>query len=333
MAGSLHGPLRGPERLWIVAPCYHDVASFTILRQRTLEALRDSARFGGVPIQFVVVDDSGGSDEEVDSLRDLDDVCVITPPFNLGHQRALVCGLRLIEGELRDEDLVVTMDADGQDRPEDLERLLSPLVDAEHRRGTLVLARRTHRPETASFRALYLLFRLFFWSLTGATIKSGNFATYRGWLAKRMVLHPSFDLCYSSTLVSLGLPTIEVPCARGERYAGHSRMNAMRLFMHGIRMLMPFTDRIAIRALGAFSAVFGAGVVLAIVVVIVKISSSAAIPGWATATLLGVLTLSILALGNFIVLFVVFSHSRSISLANLESSIERPPRRSSSPTA
>jgi hypothetical protein len=133
-----------------------------------------------------------------------------------------------------------------------------------------------------------------------------------------MLSHPYFDLCYSSTLVSLDMNVVPVPCPRGSRYAGQSRMNMLRLFMHGIRMLMPFTDRIAARALTAFSVMFGLGITLSAVVVAIRLFTAAAIPGWATATLLGLLILSFIALGNFIVLFAVFSHSRGISLANLE---------------
>jgi hypothetical protein len=95
-------------------------------------------------------------------------------------------------------------------------------------------------------------------------------------------------------------------------------MNMLRLFMHGVRMLMPFTDRIAVRALTAFSAMFGLGILLSFVVIGIRVFTTAGIPGWATATLLGLLILSFVALGNFVVLFAVFSHSRGISLANLE---------------
>lgn len=83
-------------------------------------------------------------------------------------------------------------------------------------------------------------------------------------------------------------------------------------------MLMPFTDRIAVRALTAFSATFGLGIILSLVVVGVRLFTNAAIPGWVIATVLGLLILSFVALGNFVVLFAVFSHSRGISLANLE---------------
>ena len=95
-------------------------------------------------------------------------------------------------------------------------------------------------------------------------------------------------------------------------------MNLFRLLMHGIRMLTPFTDRIAIRALTAFTATFGIATVLSVVVVCIKLFTSAAIPGWTTATLLGILVLSLNAVGTSVVLFAVFSHSRGVSLAGLE---------------
>jgi hypothetical protein len=311
------------ERLWIVCPSYTDVAAFTILREKLLEVVRNDEVLAKQAVQFVVVDDTGGYDSDIDHLRVLDDVLIVTPPFNLGHQRAIVYGLRIIAPKLQESDLLVTMDADGEDRPEDLPLLLAPLLKFPNERKNLCVARRTKRHESLQFRVMYLFFRIAFRAFTGVTIRNGNYAAYTGWLAKRILLHPHFDLCYSSTLVSLDIPVVPVPCPRGERYAGHSRMNLLRLFMHGIRMLMPFTDRIAIRALTAFTAVFGIGILLSLGVVAIKVFTSAAIPGWATASLLGMLTLSFLALGNFVVLFVVFSHSRGIALSDLEDSIER----------
>jgi hypothetical protein len=269
-------------------------------------------------VTFVVIDDTAGFDPEIGSLLAVPDIRVIAPPFNLGHQRALVYGLRLILPDVGDADLIVTMDADGEDRPEDLPRLLGGLISSPSEEGMLCVARRTKRSETLKFRVLYLLFRMMFHTLTGTTVRSGNYAAYRGWLAKRMLSHPYFDLCYSSTLVSLDMPVTPIPCPRGTRYEGKSRMNMLRLFMHGVRMLMPFTDRIAVRALTAFSALFSVGILLSFVVVGIRIFTTAGIPGWATATLLGLLILSFVALGNFVVLFAVFSHSRGISLANLE---------------
>jgi len=305
-------------RLWVVCPCYRDVTSFAILRTRILEVFASEEELSSYEVQFVVVDDTAGYDNDVDQLKSLSDVRVITPPFNLGHQRALVFGLRLILPEVREPDVIITMDADGEDRPEDLPRMIGMLVSKPDERGMLCVARRTKRSESLRFRILYFFFRAMFHTLTGTVVRSGNFAAYRGWLARRMLTHPYFDLCYSSTLVSLDMTVTTVPCARGTRYAGRSHMNMLRLFMHGVRMLMPFMDRIAVRALSAFSAMFGLGIVASLVVVGIRLFTNASIPGWATATLVGLLILSFVALGNFVVLFAVFSHSRGLSLANLE---------------
>jgi len=320
------------QNLWIVCPSYGDVVSFRILRGHIFEAVEASISLQPLSIQFVIVDDTGGFDPEIAELLSLDDVRVVTLPFNVGHQRAIVCGLRVILPDLDDSDLIVTMDADGEDRPEDLPRLLAPLLEAPAQNGRLCVARRTKRQESLRFRIMYFFFRTLFRILTGTTVRSGNYAAYRGWLARRILLHPYFDLCYSSTLVSLDIGVTPVPCARGKRYAGRSRMNLLRLFMHGTRMLMPFTDRIAVRALAAFTAIFGTGLILSLAVVGIRVFTSAAVPGWATATLLGILILSFVALGNFVVLFVVFSHSRGISLAGLEEGLDGSARGTSAPT-
>ena len=320
--GTEVGSADSKQRLWIVTPSYGDVVSFRLLRDRVHEIVKSSPELADFCVHFVLVDDTGGFDPEIPALHALDDVRIITPPFNVGHQRAIVCGLRTVLPDIGDLDLVVTMDADGEDRPEDLPRLVAPLADSPCDRKRLCVARRTKRHESARFRLMYFFFRILFGVLTGTTVRSGNYAAYRGWLARRMLLHPYFDLCYSSTLVSLDMEVTPVPCARGRRYAGQSRMNLLRLFMHGIRMLMPFTDRIAVRALLTFTATFGIGIILSLVVVCIRAFTTSAVPGWATATLLGVLILSFLALGNFVVLFVVFSHSRGISLAGLEESLD-----------
>jgi polyisoprenyl-phosphate glycosyltransferase len=322
----------GEERLWIVCPSYSDVEAFTLLRERILEVLRASPAHRARPVRFVVVDDTGGFDPETDCLRGYGDVTVISPPFNLGHQRAIVFGLRLVESAIDEADLVVTMDADGEDRPEDLPLLLEPLLEGSGDRRRLSVARRTKRTESIRFRVMYFFFLIMFRTLTGVTVRNGNYAAYRGWLARRMLLHPYFDLCYSSTLVSLDIPVTPVPLPRGTRYAGRSRMNLFRLLMHGIRMLTPFTDRIAIRAMTAFTAIFGIGVLLSLALVATEVFTSASIPGWTTATLLGILVLSLSAVGNSVVLFAVFSHSRGISMAGLEERYDRSARSAPSPS-
>jgi len=304
--------------LWIVCPSFRDVPSFNCLRRDILANLEHSSPNSWEAIKFALIDDTGGIDPDMAELDGMDDCLVISPPFNLGHQRAIVFGLRSILGDIRDDDVIVTMDSDGEDRAEDVARLLAGLQESDAHQNSLAIALRTKRSESLSFKVFYRLYRAMFRTMTGTTVRSGNFAAYRGWLAHRILLHPFFDLCYSSSLISLNINRIMVPCARGDRYEGRSRMGLFGLLMHGIRMLMPFTDRIAVRALAAFSVLTGLGVSMGLGVLAVKFFTALVIPMWLSIAVITVLVLSIAAFGNFVVLFTVFSHSRGIALSHLE---------------
>jgi polyisoprenyl-phosphate glycosyltransferase len=301
--------------VWLITPVYRDVQSFLVLRRNLLESLNGSEPSSA---RFVVIDDTAGQDPEIDLLRGLDDVSVLQPPFNLGHQRAIVYALRKSLPAIGDDDLVVTLDADGEDRPSDLPRLLAPLRGEPHPPQKVALALRTKRRESLGFKLMYQLFRLLFRALTGTTVRSGNFAAMPGSVARRALRHPTFDLSYSSAILALDVPVEHVPCERGERYEGQSKMTFGRLGMHGLRMLMPFTDRIAIRALGVFVFFLVLGVLMALVVLGARLFTESAIPAWAGFTALASLIVSLVALGNFVTLFVLFSQTRAVSLANIE---------------
>jgi hypothetical protein len=163
------------------------------------------------------------------------------------------------------------------------------------------------------FRLAYVLFRLTFRVLIGMVVDSGNFAAFYGWTARRVLFNPNFDLCYSSSLLSLGLPLVKVPCARGERYAGRSRMTGGGLAIHGLRMMMPFLDRITIRALLTFASLFAIGLVLTLAVGLGALFG-ADVPSelGVAAAVFGVLAL--LGFGNFVVLFAVFTNFRGLRL-------------------
>lgn len=281
---------------WVVSPMLHDTESYLRVRSETIDACSDRS----LDLRFVVVDDSAGTDPELERLHALDDVEVVVAPFNLGHQRAIVHGLRLIADRVGDDDVIVTMDSDGEDLPVDVPRLLDAL-NAQN--VALALARRTQRSESALFRIMYSVFRIAFRAFTGTTVRSGNFAVQRGDSLRATIGHPAFDLCYSSSLLALRRPTAMVPCARGTRFAGRSRMNAQSLMAHGVRMLLPFAERIAVRAMVVAA---GSGVVLAglFVALLVTTSTPLVVATSVTATVF------FAALLTFLSLFVRFDQAR-----------------------
>ncbi len=171
-----------PVTTWVVTPVYSDTASFLILRDRLLEVLAADARGGTRP---------GALRRHRRHRRpgprrsrrsgELGDVTVLQPPFNLGHQRGLVYALRKMLPRIADDDAVVTMDADGEDRPEDLPRLLAALRrrDAGPTRGWSWPCgpnATSRSPSRSSTAASDVLFR----ALTGATVRTGNYAVMPG---------------------------------------------------------------------------------------------------------------------------------------------------------
>jgi len=233
--------------IWVVTPCFYDIPSFKRVQGEVKEIL--GPQDGSTDLRFVVVDDSAGQDREVQTLAAEASLTVITPPYNLGHQGALVFGLRKLGLEVAPDDMIVTMDSDGEDRPIDLSALLAPLMERKDNLHVVSVAKRTKRKESVQFKLMYFFYKIFFWTLTGKIIRNGNFAAMRGWFLKEVIFHPHFDQSYSSTFVSLPLQLFAVPIPRGDRYFGKSKMGLFGLITHGFRMLMPFSEKIAIRVI------------------------------------------------------------------------------------
>jgi len=303
------------ETVWLISPVYFDVESYSRLRANARAALPESSDLN---LRFVAVDDTAGADPAIRGLESQPDQTVITPPFPLGHQRALVFGLRRLSALVGERDLIVTLDADGEDKPEDLPRLLAPLREPDASVRTVVVAARTRRRESLPFKIFYLLFKSFFQLLTGTIIRSGNYAAYRGWITHDVLFHPHFDLSYSSSLLSLGLHVHRVPCERGVRYAGASKMTYVKLIQHGLRMLMPFADRIATRGLVIFSSLLGLGLVTGGVALGCAVSGAFLVPGWLIYTICTGLLLCALAAACMVIVFALFVQSQSLSLARLD---------------
>jgi hypothetical protein len=310
-------PARVPT-VWVVTPVFLDVEAFLVVRDQALRFLRQIPALATSPVTFVAVDDTAGMDPQVERIEAQPGALVVRPPFNLGHQRAIVYALRTLASRIAEEDVVVTLDADGEDRPEDLPRLLEVLLAPGAKPRRVVLARRTKREESLRFKVLYAGFKLLSRASTGTVIHSGNFAAYRGWVVHNVLGHPSFDLCYSSSLVTIDLDRHYVPCARGSRYAGRSRMTLLKLLIHGLRMWMPFLDRIAVRALVFFTFVFALTCTWAVGLLGVRLLTDRAVPAWSVYGLMTMILVSFVALGNALVLFAVFAQSQGVLLRGME---------------
>lgn len=307
------------KRIHFFSPIYFDAESFLILRERVNAVLPED--YEG---RFHVVDDSGGLDPLAVSLEKIPDVDVISVPYQLGHQRALVYGLREFLSKNEEAALVVTMDGDGEDRPEDLPHLLEAYQKEESLRP-IVLAKRTKRRERFSFKLFYFFYKLVFRALTGTLIQTGNFAVYHSTVARQILCHPYFDLSYASTLFALGRTLRFVPCPRGVRYCGQSRMNFLRLANHGVRMMMPFMDKIAVRGVIAFSLSSVCGFALCVSLTFIHLTGIYLVPSWALLASALAFVLSFLLICNFAILLTIFANVQALAFSRIDRTPEQAP--------
>jgi len=246
---SARGATKPPERIWIVCPVYFDVPSWTILHKRLDAALDSDLELSQAERRFVVFDDSAGADPEIARIADLPGVRMVTPRDNQGNQQAIVHALRDLVPEIDDEDLIVTMDADGEDAPEDVPRLLAKVGPSASDPMRVVLAKRTGRRRGAfSMQLFYPLYRVLFAALTGVTAATGNFAAFTGATAAKMLRNPSFDFVYSASLISVDeIERTYLPCEKGNRYEGKPKIDLVQHMRQARVMLIPFGGQVAKR--------------------------------------------------------------------------------------
>jgi glycosyltransferase involved in cell wall biosynthesis len=232
----------------------------------------------------------------------LSDVSVLKLRRNLGHQRAIAVALAYLHTH-HGGDALVIMDADGEDRPEDIPGMLE-LMKASGR-PIAVFAERGKRLETPTFRLFYRLYTVLHLMLTGRTIRFGNFSILPWTYLDRLVAYPELWNHYAATVLKSRLPYTSVRCNRGTRIAGRSRMDFTSLVVHGLSALFADQEVVGTRLLMATIGLTTMLVLLIGLVVGVKLLTSLAIPGWATFTL-GLL-LILVGQSAFALFMVVFS--------------------------
>ncbi|MFN8580512.1 MAG: hypothetical protein U0163_05965 [Gemmatimonadaceae bacterium] len=212
---------------------------------------------------------------------------------NLGHQRAIAVGLCHLVDVERAQQVSSWTVMERTNRRISRDSSPPPTV---HPFGDF--AGRLRRSEGVWFTLFYHLYRTVHRVLTGISVRMGNFSYLPGAMAERLTVCSELWNHYAAAVVHSRTPFTMVPCDRGARLAGRSKMNAVSLVAHGLSAMAVFSDRIGVRALGASAlalvgALVGLGVVLA-----VKWGTDLALPGWATsaAGLMVVLVTELVAL-------------------------------------
>ena len=278
----------------VVTPVFNDWESFGVLAGE----LSGMAAREGLRLRILAVDDGSSTKAGEDPLEvgRLAGVEVIQLVCNLGHQRAIAIGL-VEASKMTDIDGVVVMDCDGEDRVEDIPRLLSETSDNPN---TVVVATRASRSEGIVFRMGYAIYKRLFHMLVGTRIDFGNFAFIPAASLGSVVHSAGIWNHLAASICRSRLPLVRKPCPRGVRYAGQSKMNFSSLLVHGLGAMSVYVDMILARIITSISGFVGLLMLAILAVIVVRFSTGLAIPGWAT-NAIGLL--AILLLQSFIFVF------------------------------
>lgn len=200
------------ELVSVVAPMFNEAGTAQTFYERVRATLE------GLPWELVLVDDGStdGTGEVLARLAQEDSrVRVLRLSRNFGHQAALTAGLDHASG-----DAVVTTDADLQDPPEFIARLLE-----EWRRGAdVVHAIRRERPGEQWWRlALIRAFHRFFSRFTGNPSNSGDFLLMDRAALTALSAMPERNRFIRGMSAWIGFRQTQVPYDRAARFAGETK--------------------------------------------------------------------------------------------------------------
>ena len=291
----------------VVVPVFNDWAAL-----QPLVAGIAAASSGGRLPRLVIVDD--GSSEPGPDLAALAGTGasgeILRLNRNLGHQGAIAVGLCHVVAR-DDGGVIAIMDGDGEDRPEDLPRLLAALGGNP---GAIAVAERARRQVPLGFRVFYRIYSVIFRLLTGAHLGFGNFCALGPEAAGRVTHMSELTIHLAATLLSSRLPIERLSMDRGARYDGRSKMSFVALTGHGLRSIAVFGETVLTRIVIAAVWLAGLGALTLLIVLLMKLLGLAS-PGWTTTVagvVLGLVVQTVVA--SLLGLFVIMRGRRSEAL-------------------
>ena len=177
---------------------------------------------------------------------------------NIGSQGAISIGVKYIQKKIDDMTHLLIMDSDGEDKPEDIVRLLDECKLNENK---IVFARRQKRRESILFRALHFTYKKIFKMLIGKDLDFGNFSCMTKTNLNKIVNINNLQTHYSASILRSKIPFSKIDCEKGFRIEGSSKLNFWKHFAHALMSLSVFVDLIAIK----FFFISLVGIVLSII--------------------------------------------------------------------
>jgi polyisoprenyl-phosphate glycosyltransferase len=298
--------------LAIVVPVLDEWKSLSLLLP-ILDRNLDRKKYS---VEVIIVDDGSHlSFTEVDFVPQLPEnitkITVLELKRNVGHQRAITLGLSFVAAERPEYSAVVVMDGDGEDKPEDVVKLIEKCRSENF--SKLIFAKRSKRSESPVFKFFYNLYILFFKILAGQNIRIGNFSIVPYKILRRLVIVSDVWNHYAVGSLKARVPYDVVETERGKRLSGTSKMNFVSLVTHGLSAISVYGDTVGVRLLLGTGSLILLSLFGVLVVTAVRVFTDLGIPGWATyvIALLFIILMQAVTLSLFFI-FLVLNNRNSV---------------------
>ena len=230
------------KKFKILIPLYNDWKSVSKL----LNQIDSQTNNWDAEVSIIIVNDASTEKKSgLESIyKKIKSVKILNMKKNQVHQRCIAVGLKYI-CENEDFDRVIIMDADGEDRPEELNDFFKK---AKENPNMTITGNRFKRSEGFVFKVLYEAHKLLTLIFTGKLIKFGNFSCLPKNHVQQLVQKPYLWNSYSSSVVRTIDERTFIPSTRGTRYVLPSKMNFFALIFHSLSIISVFRNAVIIRS-------------------------------------------------------------------------------------
>ena len=234
------------KKFIILIPLYNDWKSTSkLLQQIDLQINNWDAEVSVININDASTEKRSGLDSNYKKIKL---VKILNMKENRVHQRCIAAGLKYI-CKNEDFDRVIIMDADGEDRPEELNVFFKK---AQENPNMTITGNRFKRSESDIFKFLYEVHKILTLIFTGKLIKFGNFTCLPKAHVEQLIQKPYLWNSYSSSVVNAIKDRTSIPSVRGQRYVLPSKMNFIGLVFHSLTIISVFRKEVIIRSITIF---------------------------------------------------------------------------------
>ena len=222
------------KKFIILMPLYNDWKSATkLLDNIDLQVGRWDAE-----VSIIIVNDASTEEKFKLALnfKKIKSLKILNMKQNIGHQRCIAVGLKYI-CENENFDRVIIMDADGEDRPEELNNFFDIAMTKP---DLSITGNRFKISEGLIFKLMYEVHKVLTLVFTGKLIKFGNFSCLSRNHAKQLIQKSYLWNSYSSSVVRAVDQRTFIPSTRGYRYVLPSKMNFVSLIFHSLSIISVF---------------------------------------------------------------------------------------------